>query len=137
MAMTHSGLPARCGACAILILSLAGQDAAAQRRPAPEFTQQFILVGNFWVSGKETPSQTKNDLKLGREIGDWVRKGLTETVNKRETKVIDGYEIRESLIRAAFSPDASFSIPALRQQGQSFRTDEIIWGVATRLPDGG
>jgi tetratricopeptide (TPR) repeat protein len=135
--MTRLGMTARCRAWVIVALSLAGQDANAQRRPAPEFTQQFILVGNFWVSGKETPSQTKNDLKLGREIGDWVRKGLAETVNKREVKVIEGYDIRESLIRAAFSPDASFSIPALRQQGQSFRTDEIVWGIATRLPDGG
>ena len=119
-------------------LCVVAQEAVAQRRPAPEFTQQSVLVGNFWVTGqKETPSQTKNDLKLGREVGDWVRKRLAETVNKRETKVIDGYDIRESLIRAAFSPDASFTIPALRQQGQSFRTDEIVWGIATRLPDGG
>lgn len=119
-------------------LCVAVQEAVAQRRPALEFTQQSVLVGNFWVTGqKETPSQTKNDLKLGREVGDWVRKRLAGTVNKRETKVIDGYDIRESLIRAAFSPEASFTIAALRQQGQSFRTDEIVWGIATRLPDGG
>jgi tetratricopeptide (TPR) repeat protein len=109
---------------------------AAQRRPGPEFTQQSILVGNFWVTGKETPSQTKNDLKLGREVGDWVRKRLSQLVNKRETTVIDGYDIREALTRASFSPDASFSIEGLRQQGTSFRTDEIVWGVVTRLPDG-
>jgi tetratricopeptide (TPR) repeat protein len=109
----------------------------AQRRAPLEFTQQSILVGNFWVAGKETPSQTRNDLKLGREVGDWVRKRLSETVNKRETKVIDGYDIREALVRAAFSPDASFSVEALRQQGESFRTDEIVWGVVSRTPDGG
>lgn len=109
----------------------------AQRRPPLEFTQQSILVGNFWVAGKETPSQAKNDLKLGREVGDWVRKRLADVVDKRETKVIEGYDIRESLIRAAFSPDEPFTINALRQQGQSFRTDEIVWGVATRLPGGG
>lgn len=110
---------------------------AAQRRAPLEFTQQSILVGNFWVTGKETPSQTRNDLKLGREVGDWVRKRLSETVNKRETKVIDGYDMREALVRAAFSPDASFSVEAMRQQGESFRTDEIVWGVVTRQPDGG
>jgi tetratricopeptide (TPR) repeat protein len=135
--MTRLSLASRCGAAIVLPLCLAAE-AAAQRRPALEFTQQSILVGNFWVTGqKETPSQTKQDLKFGREVGDWVRKRLSETLNKRETKVIDGYDMRESLIRAAFSPDASFSLASLRQQGQSFRTDEILWGTATRLADGG
>lgn len=136
--MTRLLPAARCGVAVVLPLWLASHEAVAQRRPALEFTQQSILVGNFWVTGQqETPSQLKNDLKLGREVGDWVRKRLGETVNKRETKVIDGYDIRESLIRATFSPDASFSLVALRQQGERFRTDEIVWGIATRLPDGG
>src|SRR5688572_14375977 len=126
---------ARRWAVAVPALCLAASGAAAQRRPALEFTQQFILVGNFWVTGqKETPSQTKSDLRFGREVGDWVRKRLAETVNKRETKVIDGYDLRESQVRAAFSPDASFSVSELRQQGQVFRTDEIVVGTATRLP---
>src|SRR5688500_19791647 len=80
----------------------------AQRAPL-EFTKQSILVGNFWVTGTETPSQTKADLKFGREVGDGVRKRLSQLINKRETSIIDGYDMREALIRASFSPEASFS----------------------------
>jgi tetratricopeptide (TPR) repeat protein len=128
---------ARWGAVAFVALGPVAYPVAAQRRPAPEFTQQFILVGNFWVTGqKETPSQNKNDLRFGREVGDWVRKRLAGVVNKRETKVIDGFDLRESQVRAAFSPDAAFSVSELRQQGEVFRTDEIVVGTATRLPGG-
>ncbi|MGH7679613.1 MAG: tetratricopeptide repeat protein [Gemmatimonadaceae bacterium] len=122
---------------AALVFAIPVAPASAQRKPPLEFTQQSVLVGNFWVAGKETPSQAKNDLKLGREVGDGVRKRLSDLVDKRETKVIDGYDMRESLIRAAFSPDEPFTIEALRQQGQTFRTDEIVWGVATPVPGGG
>lgn len=120
------------------VILLAGAPAAtAQRRPAPEFTQQSILVSNFWVTGAtETPSRTKADLKLGRDAGDWVRKRLEDLVNKRETRVISGFDLRESVIRAGFSPDDPFTIAELRQQGQTFRTDEIVTGVATKLPNG-
>ncbi|MGH7638898.1 MAG: hypothetical protein ACREOK_14715, partial [Gemmatimonadaceae bacterium] len=64
----------------------------AQRRQQ-EFTQQFILASNFWVATpKETPSREKNDLKFGRQVGDEVRDRLEDLVNKREAKVISGYD---------------------------------------------
>ncbi|MEX2153053.1 MAG: hypothetical protein WD825_06910 [Gemmatimonadaceae bacterium] len=136
--MSPSLRTARRWTVAIAPLCLISPALSAQRRPAPEFTQQSILVGNFWVTGqKETPSQTKNDLRFGREVGDWLRKRLAGTVNKRETKVVDGYDIRVALEMAGFSADASFALADLRQQGQSFRTDEMVWGTATRLPNGG
>jgi tetratricopeptide (TPR) repeat protein len=128
--------PSRRWALAFLSLCVLAQAAVAQRRPAPEFTQQSILVGNFWVTGQVTPSQTKADLRFGREVGDEVRNALGKLVNKRESKVISGYDIRESLINAAFAPEASFSVPELRQHAQVFRTDEIVIGTATRASAG-
>lgn len=59
---------------------------AAQRRPASEFTQQSILVSNFWVVGTVTPSLTRNDLRFGRKVGDVVRDRLAHLLNKREAK---------------------------------------------------
>lgn len=125
----------RADAIALLLSLVLPLALHAQRAPL-EFTKQSILVGNFWVTGTETPSQTKADLKFGREVGDGVRKRLSQLINKRETSIIDGYDMREALIRASFLPEASFSIEGLRQQGTSFRTDEIVWGVATRMPNG-
>ena len=127
----------RCGTAAVLTL-FAGASASAQRRQAPEFTQQAILVPNFWVTGaKETPSRARNDLKFGREVGEWVHKRLDGLINKRESKIIPAFDLRESIVRSGFSADDAFSIEELRQQGEAFRTDEIITGVATRLPNGG
>jgi tetratricopeptide (TPR) repeat protein len=109
----------------------------AQRRQAPEFTQQTILVSNFWVVGRtETPSRATSDLEFGREVGDWVRKGLERLVDKREARVYPAAELRNALERAGFSPDQAFTLSELRGQGQAFRADEIVTGVATRLPGG-
>lgn len=129
---------ARCGAAALLLLALLPPAARAQRRQPLEFTQQSILVSNFWVTGAGgvTPSRARNDLRLGREVGDWVRKRLEDLVNRRETKVVPGFDLRESVIRAGFSADDPFTIGELRQQGEEFRTDEIVTGVAARLPNG-
>ena len=108
---------------------------AAQRRQQ-EFSQQFLLVSNFRVVGaKETPSREKNDLKLGRDAGDEVRGRLEDILNKREAKVISGYDLREAMIRAGFSPDEPYAIDVVRQQGEMFRADEIVMGTATRLPN--
>lgn len=71
-------------------LMLAAPSAAAQRRRPPEFAQQGILVANFWVTGKETPSVARADMRFGRKAGDAVRDRLAHLVNKKEAKVIDG-----------------------------------------------
>lgn len=129
---------ARRRAVVLAALGLVPGTAHAQRRQAPEFTMQFVLVGNFWVAGQDGgPSQSRNDLRFGREVGDGVRKRLQQVANNKETKVIDGFELREALGRAGFAPDAPFTVGELRQQGQFFRADEIITGTATRLPAGG
>lgn len=107
----------------------------AQRRPQ-EFTQQFVLVSNFGVAGsKATPSREKNDLKFGREAGDEVRSRLDDLVNKREAKVVSGYDLREAMVRSGFSPDEPYAIEVVRQQGELFRADEIVMGTARRLPN--
>lgn len=123
---------------AVAALLVAGAAPLAAQRRQQEFTQQFILVSNFWVATpKETPSREKNDLKFGREVGDEVRDRLEDLVNKREARVISGYDVREAMIRAGFAADDPQSIAMLRQQGETFRADEIVAGLATRLPDGG
>jgi tetratricopeptide (TPR) repeat protein len=113
-------------------LMLAAPSAAAQRRPAPEFTQQGILVANFWVAGKETPSFAKADMRFGRRAGDAVRDRLAHLVNKKEAKVIDGRDIRESLILSSLSADTALSMAELRPQGEYFRADEIVLGLVSR-----
>jgi tetratricopeptide (TPR) repeat protein len=128
----------RCRMAAVLFLALVGAPAGAQRRQPLEFTQQSILVSNFWVAGaKGTPSRAKNDLKFGREVGEWVHKRLEGLINKRESKIIPSYDLREAVIRSGFAADDPFTLEELRQQGESFRTDEIVTGIATRLPNGG
>jgi tetratricopeptide (TPR) repeat protein len=110
----------------------------AQRRPPLEFTQQGVLVANFWVvAAKQTPSLTRNDLKFGRRVGDAVRDQLGRLVNKREARLIPEHEIRESMVLSSYSPDTALTLAELRQQGQFFRADEILAGTATRLPNGG
>ncbi len=98
-----------------------------------------MLVGNFWVVGPrgETPSQTREDLRLGREVGDWLRDRLEGSVDKREGKVIKTYDLRMALERSGFARDASYTLNELRHQATLFRTDEIVAGTATRLPGGG
>lgn len=119
------------------LLALAASSAHAQRRQPSEFTQQGVLVANFWVVGaKETPSRVRNDLRLGRRVGDGVRDRLARLANKRETRIIPGHEIRESLVLSSYSPDTTLTLAELHQQGQFFRADEILMGTATRQPDG-
>lgn len=117
-----------------LALALIGSPLLAQRRPSLEFTEQAILVSNFWVvRDTVAPSRTRNDLRFGREVGDWVRKRVGQQLNKREAKMVDAYEIRERVFSAGYSPDDPFTLAELRQQAQTFRADEIIHGTVRRL----
>jgi tetratricopeptide (TPR) repeat protein len=116
----------------VVALMLSARSAAAQRRQAPEFTQQGILVTNFWVAGKETPSFAKADMRFGRKAGDAVRDRLAHLVNKREARVIDGRDVRESLILSSLSVDTVLSIADLRPHGEYFRADEAVLGLVTR-----
>ena len=115
-------------------LALVPSILVAQKRQPPEFTQQGVFVGNFWVVGKTTPSPTKADQKLGRNVADEVRSRLSKLANKRETKVISGYDLHETLRLAGFAVDTTFTVEELHLQGKYFRTDEIIAGTVTRLP---
>ena len=137
--MTFKRIAARSRAALLVTIAILGATPAGAQRRNQEFTQQSILVSNFWVRGRDgkLPSLAKNDLKLGKEVGDWIRNRLDDLVNKRETKVVEGFDVREAVVRSGFAPDFPFTIAELRQQGQAFRTDEIIAGVATRLPDNG
>src|SRR5438105_12358482 len=67
--MTFLLSAARRGAAALVFLLGSAPVVAAQRRSAPEFTQQSILVSNFWIVGTVTPSLTRNDLRFGRKVG--------------------------------------------------------------------
>lgn len=109
--------------------------AHAQRRAPLEFTQQGVYVSNF-ASLAPTGSTAKPDPRLGRRAGDAVREWLDDVVNKRETKIINGYDIRDALIRAGYPADQVFTNEELHQQGRYFRIDEIVVGSVTRLPRG-
>jgi len=124
--------------CAAVLGLLACASPALGQRRQPEFSQQSILVSNFWVAGdSQTPSLQKNDLKFGREVGDWVRKRVERGLNRREAKVVDDYEMRERVMRAGYQVDDAFTLADLRQQAQVFRADEIVRGTARRLDGGG
>lgn len=128
--------PAR-GAAVLFALVAGVTPAESQRRQRQEFTQQSILVANFWVIGvARTPGLSKNDLKLGREAGDGLRDRLSRLTDGREAKLIHSYDLREALLRAGFSPDTSFSVADLRVQATHFRTDEIVTGTVSRVPAG-
>jgi tetratricopeptide (TPR) repeat protein len=123
---------------AVLALFLAAAfPLQAQRRPPLEFTQQGVLVANFWVAGKQFPSLVRSDLRFGRKVADDVRDQLGKLVNKRETRIVPGFEIRESMVLSSYSADTVLTLPELRQQAEFFRGDEIVFGKATRLPNGG
>jgi tetratricopeptide (TPR) repeat protein len=117
----------------LTLLLLCGPSTLEAQRRQPEFTQQFVLVSNFWVAGVTTPSRDKNDLKLGREAADKVRDRIEDLVNKRETKIISGYDLREAMIRAGYSGDEPYDLDVVRQQGEVFRADEIVIGSVKRL----
>ena len=117
-----------------VLLACGASPLTAQRRQQ-EFTQQFVLVSNFWVGDATMPSRDKNDLKFGREAGDEVRGRLEDLVNKRETKIISGYDLREAMIRAGYSGDDPHDLEIVRQQGEVFRADEIVVGTANGLPN--
>jgi tetratricopeptide (TPR) repeat protein len=127
---------ARCGAAAAVSLVVGALPAEAQKKAAPEFTQQFVYVANFWVAGATTPSLTRGDLKFGRRVGDGIRDKLEDVVQKRETKIISGSLIRQSMEVSSLNPDTVLSLRELRQHGEFFRADELITGVATRTPAG-
>jgi len=133
--MQKKTFTARCGAVAVLVLASAAP-LHAQRRPPLEFTQQGVLVANFWVVGKETPSLTRSDLRFGRKVGDDLRDRLGRIVNKREVRMIPAYEIREAMIASSYSPDTVLRLDEMRRQAEFFRGDEIVYGYATRLPNG-
>src|SRR5438046_8009570 len=124
------------GARALVFLAVSAPFLAAQRRPAPEFTQQSILVSNFWVVGTVTPSLTRNDLRFGRKVGDVVRDRLAHLLNKREAKVIDARDVRDALVLASISPDSALSLSDLVAQGEMFRADELVIGPAAAPPKG-
>ena len=86
---------ARGRAAVAALLVLAAMPVEAQRRNQ-EFTQQSVLVANFWVRGRDgkLPSTARNDLRLGKDVGDWMRNRVEDLVKKRETKVIDGFDVR-------------------------------------------
>jgi tetratricopeptide (TPR) repeat protein len=130
-------LAARRGAVVVSLLVIALSPARGQRRQAAEFTQQGVLVANFWVAGRDTPSLARNDMRFGRRVADDVRDQLGRLVNKREARVVPGYEIRESMVLSSYSPDTVLSLQELRQQAEFFRADEIVYGTVTRLPGGG
>jgi len=109
--------------------------AANAQKKGQEFTQQGILVANFWVVGRQTPSLDKNDMRFGRRVGDAVRDRLGDLVNKREAKVISGRDIRESLVLSSLNPDTALTLQDLRQQGEFFRADELVVGRVTRAKD--
>lgn len=127
---------ARWGAVVAVVHLVAAQQALGQRRPPPEFTQQFILVANFWVAGATTPSFERADMRLGRRIGDGIRDKLDDLLPKREAKVISGNLVRQSMQVSSMNPDTALSLRDLRQHGEYFRADEIITGVVRRTADG-
>lgn len=103
-----------------------------QRRAKPEFTQQLILVGNFRVSD----APTKNDLKLGKRVGDEVREKLGDLVNGKDAKVISGYDTHETLLKSSYPEDTVLTFGELHVQGQFLRADEVVIGNVSRLPNG-
>lgn len=119
----------------VIILScLAGPATAAhaQKKQPLEFTQQGLLVSNFEIH-TGTPTKPKDVFRYGRRVGDEIRDRLQDVVNKRETKVISGYDIRESYFNAGFPVDTFLALREIKQLGTYFRTDEIVFGSATRL----
>ena len=109
--------------------------ARAQKKQPLEFTQQGLLVANFEIlSG--TPDKSKDIFRYGRRVGDEIRDALEKLVNKRETKVISGYDIRQSYFNSGFQVDTFLPLREIKQLGTFFRTDELVFGSATRLPNG-
>src|SRR4051812_4864640 len=130
--MTRMCLTARCRAVALLLLV-----PAFVRAQRPEFTRQFILVSNFGVVDPSGAlSLTKTDMRLGRKVADAVRDRLAALVNKKEARIITGFDIRESLAKSGIWPDTVMSLVDLRRQGQMLRADEMVLGSVRRTATG-
>lgn len=104
--------------------------ASAQRgRNTTEFTKQGVLITDFTAGAGA-------DARLGRRAADAVRSRLGKLVNKRETEVVDGGEIRYQLERAGFRTDQPVDLPTIHSLGRHFRADEYLLGTVTNGPGG-
>jgi tetratricopeptide (TPR) repeat protein len=102
---------------------------AAQKKEAPEFTKQGIIVPNFdFPAGQER--------KLGRRAGDAVRDRVEGLVNGKEAQVLSGREMRFRLEQGGFDPDAPLDAGSLRTMIKYLRADEVITGDVLRYAAG-
>lgn len=119
----------RASLAAASILVAAWNPVHAQKKRAPEFTRQGILVSNFSAPAADASG---SDLRFGRSVGDAVRDRLDHLVNKRDAKVVSGRELRDRLLRSSYPPDIAFTLPELKIIGEYFRVDELVVGTARR-----
>ena len=115
------------GAAVIVGLTclLAAVPANAQRKGAPEFTRQGLLITNF-VAGPGA------NAKLGRKAGDEVRSRMGKLTNKREVDVISGGDIRYQLTRSGMPEDTAVDVATIRSLGKLMRADEVVLGTVER-----
>ncbi|HEY2906559.1 MAG TPA: hypothetical protein VGJ29_11720, partial [Vicinamibacterales bacterium] len=122
----------RRGNAVTMLCALLGAAAAAQgqnKKVAPEFTRQGLLIVNFAPGAGA-------DLKLGRRAGDVVRDRLARFVDKKQVDVIDGDAIRIRLFTDGFSPDTTYSVSVAHAIGRFLRADEFLLAHVSTSPSG-
>ena len=110
-------------------LSVLANAAQGQKKDAPEFTRQGLLIVNFTLANGA-------DLRLGRRAGDAVRSRVSKLVDKRDVDVIDGDKIRIRFMTDGFSPDSSYSVSDAHSIGRYLRADEFLLANVASTPAG-
>ncbi len=122
--------PVSLKAIALLATALAvPHRAVLAQQKGMEFTQQGLLVANFW------PARDK-DFKLGRKAADAVRDRVGKYLNKKEVDVISGYDIKQRLEISGYNPDTNLTAADLRSLGRRVRADEYIAGTIAKSGEG-
>jgi tetratricopeptide (TPR) repeat protein len=127
--LTHTRQIGRVLFAALFSMALAVPAGAQRGRNTTEFTKQGVLITDFAAGAGA-------DVRLGRRAADAVRSRLGKLVNKRETEVVDGGEIRYQLERAGYRTDGPVDVPTVRSLGRHFRADEYLLGTVANGPGG-
>ena len=114
---------------ALTITVIAPAITRGQPAPAPEFTRQRLLIGNF------TP-RAGADIKLAKRVGDQLRARVGKLLNKREADVVKGNDIDNAMFESNLNADSTFSPAVYRTMGHVFRADEYVMGYVASSATG-
>ena len=112
--------------CIAVLTAARSRNASAQKKPAPEFTRQSLLISNF-------RHDTVGDKRIGRKAASAVRSRMLKLVNRKEVDVVDNEDVALELEKAGYDINFSPTLGELRLLGRVMRADEYLMGSIDRV----